>query len=106
MEHLLAVSVPAIPDEPDDASIRLVLARLVLCKKHEWRVTNQAEVDRLRGTPGEPIPVVEHHIRNVYEWLDRAYNHMTTKTGDLTSFLITAEQAGSLRNEASAPDHP
>jgi hypothetical protein len=79
------------------------------CKKYEFFTTNQAEIDRLRGTPGEPIPIQEHRVRLVMEWRDRVLQNTQTYNeveNFVISVLITAEQDGSKWSEASTPDGP
>jgi hypothetical protein len=74
-----------------------VLECLLPCKKYEFFTTNQAEIDRLRGTPGEPVPIQEHRVRQVFEWADKVFERHTTKTfNQVESFamsvLVTAQQ--------------
>lgn len=74
------------------------------CKKYEFFTTNQAEIDRLRGTPGEPIPIQEHRVRWVLEWIDKVFERHAVKPGDkvenfVMSILVTAQQ-GSDKGDA------
>ena len=81
------------------------------CKKYEFFTTNQAEIDRLRGTPGEPIPMQECRARVVLEWCDKVFERHSSKTFSqcenfAISILVTAKQNGSIWDDACVVDGP
>lgn len=50
-----------IPEDAyDEVGLRRVLEALVACQRVRWLTpSNQAEIERLRGTPAEPVPISE-----------------------------------------------
>lgn len=93
-----------MPERPTDENIKVVLNCLMLVKKYDFAQTNQAECERLRGTPGEPIPMHEHRVSLTFRWADklcRDLSQMTLKSVEeqadsfMTYVLVTAEQNGS-----------
>ena len=59
-----------IPEEPDEVNIQPVLASLEWGAKVRWDTANKAEIERLRGTPGEPVPIKTSTFVEILRWLD------------------------------------
>lgn len=104
LAHIMGQSSCTMPEDPTDESIKPVLDCLMPVKKYDFAQTNQAECERLRGTPGEPIPMREHRVSLTFRWADKLYHdlsQMAFKSADeqadsfMTYVLVTAEQNGS-----------
>lgn len=75
-----------IPDDPTDRDIQRILDFLQLTPHIRWITRNLAEIERLRGTPGEPVPVKEPLYTTCLRWLDSCaeVNMSTTSNSALT----------------------
>lgn len=81
-----------IPDDPTDRDIRRILDFLQESPHIRWITRNLAEIERLRGTPGEPIPVKEPMFTTRLRWLDScAEANMTSTTTNALSHSFTHE---------------
>ena len=59
-----------IPDDPTEADVLAVLAALCIGTKVEWDTSNRLEIERLRGTPGEPVPIKRSTFVTCLRWVD------------------------------------
>lgn len=82
-----------IPDQPTDADISRVLSHLVWAAKISWVSVNREECERLRGTPGEPIPVVQPNFTECLRWEDAfGFDHLRQEAMSTGCAFITAQQ--------------
>jgi len=76
-----------IPDDPTESDVRRILDFLQESPHIRWITRNLAEIERLRGTPGEPIPVKEPVFTTKLRWLDSWLDVNMTST--ITTSTIT-----------------
>ena len=57
-----------LPESPSEEDARWILDQLTLVITRRLVLLNQAEIERLRGTPGELIPVCEARLVREIDW--------------------------------------
>lgn len=78
-----------IPDDPTESSIQRILNFMQEGACIRWITLNRAEIERLRGTPGEPIPVKEAQIGTKIRWLDDSLDFETYTTSNSSMYEFT-----------------
>jgi len=78
-----------IPDDPTDSDITRILNFLQESPHIRWITRNLAEIERLRGTPGEPIPVKEPLFTTKLRWLDSFLDVDMTSTSTTNTLTYT-----------------
>lgn len=78
-----------IPDDPTESDVRRILDFLQESPHIRWITRNLAEIERLRGTPGEPIPVKEPVFTTKLRWLDSFLDVDMTSTSTTNTMTYT-----------------
>lgn len=75
-----------IPDDPTESDLRRILDFMQEGAHIKWVTRNRAEIERLRGTPGEPVPVKEALIGTKLRWLDDSFDFETHTTSNSSMY--------------------
>lgn len=78
-----------IPDDPSFLDVTRILNFLQETPHIRWITRNIAEIERLRGTPGEPIPVKEPVYTTKLRWLDSFLDVDMTSTSTTATMTYT-----------------
>lgn len=77
-----------IPDAPTEADIRRVLDYLQVTPCIKWATENLEEIQRLRGTPGEPIPIKRPLFTERLRWRDEPPQNETHTINNTTVYAF------------------
>jgi len=62
--------LPGVTDSPTEQSVKAIILRMELGTRIRWRTINRDTIQRLRGTPGEPLPLKQSEVVSCIRWTD------------------------------------
>lgn len=69
-----------VPDDPTESDVKRILDLMLPCFRPRLIQTNEEECRRLKGTPGEPVPVVTHVLESGVRFIDNSLENVAIIT--------------------------